>query len=271
MSNFISILPDTIILEYICSYLTGSEAASLKSTNLFFSKAKFPEDVDLLLKMEIINGKLINVLNRLDSYKNEYHNKFQILQYIEERESGTYTTRICFVFSSIMSNRYPSRVQLRQEMLNLRQLRKETHEEKKRLKLELTEKSTLLQDIKEVTEISKYNRDKFDRLRKINLCLGKYAIIGNGQHGMYNIRKLDEILIVVSTSLQNALLKTYKTGVLDGINVIVLDKDIYVLVPHPSRKEKGKVAFDRIIANAETIKGLAFQNYEDWMTEMGQL
>ena len=103
------------------------------------------------------------------------------------------------------------------------------------------------------------NNEKFEKVRKLGLPLGHYAIIGSGPLGIRNIREIADIDMVVSAELQRTLAEKY--GVTDN------EKEKKIVFPGGDIEAFWEGSFDvplvpvaDTIREAEIIEGLPFQS-----------
>ena len=112
---------------------------------------------------------------------------------------------------------------------------------------------------------------QLEKLKKLNLPVGQYAIFGSGILAVKNIREASDLDIIAKLELFNKLWekypeciadKPYRCLVIDGIEIIDRwDNDNnYELT-------------NKIIDNAETIDGLSYINLQDtilWKTRVNR-
>lgn len=125
--------------------------------------------------------------------------------------------------------------------------------------------------------IEKENAEKFSKLAKLNFPLGQYAITGSGPMGIRNLRKINDIDIIVSQELWDKLVKEYgvtKSKLNESIEIqkIVISPEIEAFgessfISFSFKKNKidnnanDPTVTERIKA-AEIINGLAFESLE---------
>ena len=105
------------------------------------------------------------------------------------------------------------------------------------------------------------NREKFEKVRKLGLPIGEYAIIGSGPLGIRNIRDIADIDMVVSSELQRVLAEKY--GVTDN------GKEKKIVFPGGEIEAFWEDSFELplvpiadTIREAEIIEGLPFQSLD---------
>ncbi len=113
----------------------------------------------------------------------------------------------------------------------------------------------------------KKNDEKFETLKKFNLPLGHYAIIGSGPLGIRNLRAIADIDIIVSEELWNILADKYEIVEEHGIKKIVFPGnlieafcessfDIYI-------KDKDQPTISERITQADIINQLPFESLDN--------
>jgi len=116
-------------------------------------------------------------------------------------------------------------------------------------------------------EIKKKNQLKFEVLKKYNLPLGQYAVIGSGPLGIRNLREIGDIDIIVSPELKDVLIAKY--GMVDDGNVkkiVFPDDDIEAYWEgsfYTQAKDDNNPKVADMISRADVIDGLPFQSLED--------
>lgn len=115
-------------------------------------------------------------------------------------------------------------------------------------------------------EIRQINRAKFAALKKYNLPLGQYAIMGSGPLGIRGLRVINDIDIIVTPELRDSL--AAKFGVTDNGEVrkiVFPDDDIEAFWEgsfYTRPEEEGVPTTAEMIAQAEVIDGLPFQTLD---------
>jgi hypothetical protein len=113
-----------------------------------------------------------------------------------------------------------------------------------------------------IPSVSKYpaNDAKFQRVRELNLPLGRYAITSSGPMGVREIREIGDIDLVVDDDLWNELSAAYPVIQEHGATKIRISHDIEVL-SEGSFSGPGEAAQPSVaeqIAQADIIEGLPF-------------
>jgi hypothetical protein len=116
----------------------------------------------------------------------------------------------------------------------------------------------------DLEKIMQKNNEKFDELRKLNLPLGKYAIISSGPLGIRNIREIGDIDLIVDVELWTTLAKQYEVIDKDGVQKIVFPGNIIEafyeksFYSYPQYQDAPTIG--ERIAQAEIIDGLPFES-----------
>lgn len=122
-------------------------------------------------------------------------------------------------------------------------------------------------DNKEQREISKHNQQLFDKLRDYNLPLGEYAIVASGPLAARNIRKANDIDIIITDKLFSELAKKYEKQIAKNnevtVEVLKLSEDIEALHFLKETIKNDQPTQDEQINSAEVIDGLSFQSLKD--------
>lgn len=117
-----------------------------------------------------------------------------------------------------------------------------------------------------IDEVQQKNHQRFAALKKLNLPLGQYAVIGSGPLGIRYLREIGDIDIVVSPELQKILAAKY--GVTDDgqVKKIVFPEDdieaFWEGSFYTQENEDCAPTMAEIIAQAEIIEGLPFESLE---------
>jgi len=110
------------------------------------------------------------------------------------------------------------------------------------------------------------NQEKLDAFRALNLPVGQYFITGGGPLGVFNLRAINDIDIVVSQELWDVLAQKFAVVeikgvtkiVFPGINVEATREGSFLGEPI----EEGRRVSDRL-SRAEIINGLPFESLDD--------
>jgi hypothetical protein len=107
------------------------------------------------------------------------------------------------------------------------------------------------------------NHQKFNELRKFNLPTDQYAITGSGPLGIRNLREIGDIDIIVTDILWSHLAEDYGITEEDGIQRIVLVKNLIEAFGNASYVSQIKFtdapSVSERIDMAEMIEGLPFE------------
>jgi len=115
-------------------------------------------------------------------------------------------------------------------------------------------------------EIQQTNHHRFAALKKLNLPIGQYVVIGSGPLGIRNLREIGDIDIVVGPELQKILAAKY--GVTDDgqVKKIVFPEDdieaFWEGSFYTQQNDDCAPTMAEIIAQAEIIDGLPFESLE---------
>jgi hypothetical protein len=115
--------------------------------------------------------------------------------------------------------------------------------------------------------VTKKNQQKFDALKKYDLPMGQYAVIGSGPLGVRNLREIGDIDIIVSQELKDKLIAKY--GMVDDgkVKKIVFPKDdieaFWEGSFYTQPKDDNRPTVESMIKHAEIIDGLPFQSLQD--------
>lgn len=110
------------------------------------------------------------------------------------------------------------------------------------------------------------NRQKFLDIKALHLPIGEYAITGSGPLGIRNLREINDIDIIVSSTLWDALSEKYgviDTGVIKKIIfprgiIEAMGENSFYSVPHDAF---APLISERIL-HADIIEGLPFESLE---------
>jgi hypothetical protein len=110
----------------------------------------------------------------------------------------------------------------------------------------------------------KNNQEKFNEIKKINLPINQYAITGSGPLGIRNLKKINDIDMIVSNSLWNDLALKYPVIEQNNIKKIIIPNkgiEIFCETSFNSQiKEKDEPTVIQRIKNAEIIDDLPFES-----------
>lgn len=113
---------------------------------------------------------------------------------------------------------------------------------------------------------------QLEKLKKLNLPVGQYAIFGSGILAVKNIREASDLDIIAKLELFNKLWekypeciadKPYRCLVIDGIEIVDNKWD----------NDNNQESTDKMIDNAEIIDGLPYVNLQDtilWKTQQNR-
>lgn len=116
------------------------------------------------------------------------------------------------------------------------------------------------------SEIKQKNQKRFSALKKLNLPIGQYAIIGSGPLGIRNLREIGDLDIIVGPELKEILAAKY--GVTDDgqVKKIVFPEDdieaFWQGSFYTKRNDDCAPTMAEIISQAEIIEGLPFESLE---------
>jgi len=115
-----------------------------------------------------------------------------------------------------------------------------------------------------MNEIKNINQPKFDAIKALNLPLGQYAIASSGALGIRNLRMINDIDIIVTKELWDALAKQYGITTENGFNRIVFPDGIVEAISNSSfYEDENAPSIITRIANADIIEGLPFETLDD--------
>lgn len=119
----------------------------------------------------------------------------------------------------------------------------------------------------EVIKMQRNNKEKFDALRKWQLPINQYVIIGSGPLGIRNIKTIGDIDILVSPELWATLVEKYGIADENGIRKIVFPDGIVEAFGEGSfysfQQLPQDPALNDRIKNAEIMEGLPFDTLEN--------
>lgn len=114
-----------------------------------------------------------------------------------------------------------------------------------------------------IEDIAKANASKFATIKALKLPIGHYAITGSGPLGIRNLRKINDIDIIVTQELWNDLEKEYGVITENNVKKIVFPDGIVEAFGELSFvSEENAPTINHRIASAEIIEGLPFESLE---------
>lgn len=102
----------------------------------------------------------------------------------------------------------------------------------------------------------------FDKLKELNLPLGKYVVVSSGTLDALGIRQASDIDIAVTRDLHEELRKTKEWKEHELYGKIFLQKDIFTIIPKLDW-EKYETTTEEAINSALVIEGIPFMNLEE--------
>ncbi|NGX58181.1 MAG: hypothetical protein K940chlam3_01086, partial [Chlamydiae bacterium] len=106
------------------------------------------------------------------------------------------------------------------------------------------------------------NQRKFEEVKKLNLPLGQYLIIGSGSLGIRNLREIGDIDILVDEDLWQQLSNKFEVIEEKEIKKIVIPGDLIEIFGEVSFGTKELYSVSERIAQANIIDGLPFESLE---------
>lgn len=271
MPKLILNLPNPLISDMVCPYLSVAEIVSLRLSNKYLSShSQFPIDVSLTIRARIIDNRLSILIPKLEAVRSVHQDKQRQLKQIEDRESGSFIARVSSALSSILPSSPPpeEKSRLINELHTLSATIKKAERLERKLELKLDQLCRELQRIRREAKIKTDNHEIFERFKKLNLPIGKYAIVGHGPLGIRNLKKIEVIVIFVSLTFQKVLAKKHPIQEHFNMKYLLLDKNIEAYwegsnyTQQIASENPRGISLNSIIAKAEIIEGLAFQSLE---------
>ncbi len=107
------------------------------------------------------------------------------------------------------------------------------------------------------------NKEKFDRVRKLNYPPGEYLITGSGLLGILGLREIGDIDLLVSPDLWTELADRHGVTHKDGIVKIVLEDEGIEILSEPSFPDDSQTAVEKRLREAEEHSGLPFESFDN--------
>lgn len=104
------------------------------------------------------------------------------------------------------------------------------------------------------------NEKLFEAIRHLNLPLGHYLITGSGPMGIRELRKINDIDLLVSDELWEKLASQYGITEKNGIKKIVIGE--IEAFGSKSFPEESGLSVTKRLEDAEMIEGLPFESLE---------
>lgn len=121
-------------------------------------------------------------------------------------------------------------------------------------------------NLTKIDEMVRKNQQKFSCLKQLNLPIDQYAITGSGALGIRNLKEIDDLDIIVTPALWNALAKQYCIVDENNIKKIILHTGIVEALGEESfyteEKTKDVPSIVDRITHAEIIDQLPFESLE---------
>lgn len=107
--------------------------------------------------------------------------------------------------------------------------------------------------------------DIFERVKKLNLPLGEYAVFGSSLLDVWGLRKAQDLDIIVTPELFEKLRKAGEWEEVQGNGFEILRKDDADITTQQDKPTDGSYCPDRIqlIKDAEIINGVPFVQIEE--------
>jgi len=116
-------------------------------------------------------------------------------------------------------------------------------------------------------EIRSKNQAKFAALRRLNLPIDQYAIIGSGPLGIRNLREIQDIDIIVTSELWVSLVDQYGITDTGSVKKVIFPGGMIEAFGQESfysdRKDPTDPILSERIAEADRIDGLPFDSLKN--------